>query len=166
MLQVESRVESKWFQLLQLKYDKLLPSFAFNFNLRPYTLGRLDGVSSADYNSINETRAAVYKISQSARHEADKKRDGDVKYTVVGWCKLKTVETSVAIALLKRLKLKHDKLLSKFAFNFNLRRYSVVTKTDTEYEGGTKGHIYVVIVGTKVGCCRSMVSEREMRQRV
>jgi len=46
-VQVETRVESAWFlQLLKLKYDKLLSSLAFNFNLRPYITGcaRLDGV--------------------------------------------------------------------------------------------------------------------------
>jgi hypothetical protein len=34
---VDSRFESAWFQLLKLKCDELLSSFAFNFNLRRYT---------------------------------------------------------------------------------------------------------------------------------
>ena len=38
-LQIETRVESASFQRLELKYDELLLSFAFNFNLHPYTLG-------------------------------------------------------------------------------------------------------------------------------
>jgi hypothetical protein len=33
---VETRVESAWCQLLKPKYDKLLSSFAFKFNLRQY----------------------------------------------------------------------------------------------------------------------------------
>ena len=35
MVQVETRVERAWFQRLILKYDKLLFSFASNFNSRP-----------------------------------------------------------------------------------------------------------------------------------
>ena len=35
-MHVESRVECAWFQPLRLKYDNLLSSFAFNFNLRSY----------------------------------------------------------------------------------------------------------------------------------
>ena len=34
----------------------------------------------------------------------------------------------------KRLKLEHGKLLSIFAFNFNLRRYSVVREHEDELE--------------------------------
>ena len=34
---VDSHVESAWFKRLKLRYDKLLSSFAFNFNLRRYT---------------------------------------------------------------------------------------------------------------------------------
>ena len=38
-LQVETRVESAWFQRLKLAYDELLLSSAVNFNLRRYTKG-------------------------------------------------------------------------------------------------------------------------------
>jgi hypothetical protein len=34
---VETRLESSWFQLWKIYYDKMLPSFAFNFSLRPNT---------------------------------------------------------------------------------------------------------------------------------
>ena len=34
-------VESAWFQLLKVKCDELLSSFAFNFKLRRYNLERL-----------------------------------------------------------------------------------------------------------------------------
>jgi hypothetical protein len=43
---------------------------------------------------------------------------------VVGRCKLKRVESRVESAWFERLKLRYDKLLSSFAFNFNLRRYN------------------------------------------
>ena len=33
---VETSVEGAWFQLLNLKYDKLLSRFGFKFDLRPY----------------------------------------------------------------------------------------------------------------------------------
>jgi hypothetical protein len=36
---VETSVESAWFQRWKLKYDKLLSSVAFSFNLRRYTMG-------------------------------------------------------------------------------------------------------------------------------
>jgi len=45
----------------------------------------------------------------------------------VGWCKLKPV---LKAPCFQRLKLKYDKLLSSFAFNFDLRRY---------IKGGGKG---------------------------
>jgi len=35
-VQVETSVESAWLQRLQLKYDGLLSTSAYNFNLRPY----------------------------------------------------------------------------------------------------------------------------------
>jgi hypothetical protein len=37
VLQVETYVESAWFQRLKVKYDKLLSSFAFNINVHPYS---------------------------------------------------------------------------------------------------------------------------------
>jgi hypothetical protein len=40
-MQVETRVESAWFQRLKLKYDKLRSSLAFNFNLHPYMAASL-----------------------------------------------------------------------------------------------------------------------------
>jgi len=36
----DSRVECAWFQLWELTYDGPLSSFAFNFNLRRYSLGQ------------------------------------------------------------------------------------------------------------------------------
>ena len=36
VVQVETRVESAWFQPVKVKYDKLLSGFAFNFNWRPH----------------------------------------------------------------------------------------------------------------------------------
>ena len=41
----------------------------------------------------------------------------------VGRCRLNRAETSVESAWCQLLKLKHDKLLSSFAFHVNLRRY-------------------------------------------
>ena len=50
---------------------------------------------------------------------------------MVGWCKFKPVLTT----LVQALKLEYDKLLSSFAFNFNLRPY-VMAKQVTELSGG------------------------------
>ena len=37
VVQVETRVESAWFQRWKPRYVELLSGFAFNFNLRPYS---------------------------------------------------------------------------------------------------------------------------------
>jgi hypothetical protein len=39
VVHVETRVESDWFPRWKLTYDKLLSSFAFDFNLRRYASG-------------------------------------------------------------------------------------------------------------------------------
>ena len=39
MKPIETCVETAWLQRLKLKFDKPLPSFAFNFNLHPYIKG-------------------------------------------------------------------------------------------------------------------------------
>ena len=56
----------------------------------------------------------------------------------MGQCKLKSIETRVESAWTtpgtKRSKLKCDKLLPVFAFNFNLRRYSEERSAGTEDE--------------------------------
>ena len=44
VVQLETRAGSAWLQRLKLKYDKLLSSFAFSFNLRPYGTVRLEDV--------------------------------------------------------------------------------------------------------------------------
>jgi len=56
-VQVDTRVGSAWFHRLKLKYDKLLSSFAFNFNLRPYTLDRASTPSSLC--TLNATSSVV-----------------------------------------------------------------------------------------------------------
>ena len=45
-------VESAWFQLLKLKYDKLLISFAFDFQLAPARLQTGLGIELALYTSL------------------------------------------------------------------------------------------------------------------
>jgi hypothetical protein len=40
---VESRVETDWFQCLKPKYDDPLSNFAFNFNLRRYSVDDAEG---------------------------------------------------------------------------------------------------------------------------
>jgi len=53
---------------------------------------------------------------------------------------------------IKRLKLKCDKLLSSFAFKFNLRRYNVVVVLNGA--GTTATEIYLGRRSVKVGRCR------------
>ena len=91
---------------MKLKCDELLSSFAFNFNLRHYTVA---GVASG-----------------AAR----------LLQTQVGRCRL-NLSNPCRKRLELQLKLKYDKLLSSFAFNFNLRRYTqaaaVALQTDEEF---------------------------------
>ena len=48
MLQLETRVEITWFLLLSLKCDKLPSSLAFNFKLRPCSMGTVeDGTTTS-----------------------------------------------------------------------------------------------------------------------
>ena len=41
---VEPRLKSAWFKRLKLKCERMVSSFAFNFNLRRYTLGSVHRV--------------------------------------------------------------------------------------------------------------------------
>ena len=63
---IETRVDNTRFQRLKLKCDKLLSSFAFNLNLRPYAvalLHRTVGVMTAD-----ASHALGQGLMDSARH--------------------------------------------------------------------------------------------------
>ena len=62
-MHIETRVQSAWsMQRLQLKYDKLLSSVAFSFNLRPYSMGLKGGcvgVLSDPEEAAGKTRRAL-----------------------------------------------------------------------------------------------------------
>jgi len=81
---------------LKLKYDKLLSSCAFNFDLHRYRKGEAP-----------EPRAGV--------------RSGRVPGEAV---QVDPIKPTLKAPGNKRMKLKCDKLLSTSAFKFNLRRYS------------------------------------------
>jgi len=59
---VEARLERDWHQCLKLKYDELLSSFAFNFNLRRCTVAatglaaEYKGCLQAAHQYINDTQ--------------------------------------------------------------------------------------------------------------
>ena len=72
-------------------FDEVLSSFAFNMNLRQYS--------------------AVWR--QALLFSPDMMISSEV-----GQCKLKVFQSCVESAWFQRLKLKYDKLLSNFAFNF------------------------------------------------
>ena len=52
-MQVKTRVESAWFLLLKLKYDKLLSSSVFNLKVRPYTQVTLVSELATTYALVN-----------------------------------------------------------------------------------------------------------------
>ena len=67
-MQVETRVDSVWCQLLKLKYDNRLSRFAFNINLRPYSENDLRSSLKRKYgasimNLKAGTTAIVYQRS-------------------------------------------------------------------------------------------------------
>ena len=66
---VETRVQSAWFQRLKLKYDKLLSSFAFEFNWRQYSAGRfLDGVKGPAQMTNEEAEKDHIDMQTLAEH--------------------------------------------------------------------------------------------------
>jgi len=83
---------------LKTKHDKLLSNFAFNFNMRPYTL-------------LSATRPTLpTQTTFFPRWGAVQLDPG-----------LTAVDPTLAFRDFQRLKLKHDELLSNFGFNRNLR---------------------------------------------
>jgi len=85
---------------LKQKYDEPLSNFAFNFNLRRYS------------------KAAAAKRDKAACVGCGVDDDHG-RAVQVGPIKPKSKSPGT-----KRLKLKYHKLLSSFAFKFNLRRYT------------------------------------------
>jgi len=104
---------------LKLIYDQLLSNFAINFNLRRYTpvvtvastriqcmMPAMQDASGANTNLHSMTYTITLAIGKAVQVDHMKPI-------------LKVPET-------KPLKQKYDKLLSTFAFNFKLRRYTSV----------------------------------------
>jgi len=95
---------------LQLKYDKLLTIFAFNFNLRRYMKGVLDEFGGVSAQVLDLSDANIWGGGGRAVQVHPMKPT------------LKAPET-------KRLKVKHDQLLSillQCCFQNDLRRYDEV----------------------------------------
>ena len=77
---------------------------------------------------------------------------------VVGWCTLNPVEARVERYWFQRLKLKYDELLSNFAFNFNLRHYSVVMRecgeiVDRVFLGGMVNFVSTIRRSRRIILC-------------
>ena len=152
---------------LKLKYDQLLSTFAFNFNLRRFTQGVgapadphdptyvydptyvpltvspptvearpvLADAEGDDIVARMRAHSGDAAVQQQACHALHQMTANNAETrtragAAVGWCRL-TVSKPVLKAPgtgTKHLKLKYDQLLSTFAFNFNLRRYTVVAQ--------------------------------------
>jgi len=78
---VEGRVQSAWFQVLKLKHDKLLSTFAFNFNLRHYTMRVAAVFAVYDKNSdgIIDMEELGELLCSAALGGGDKFADDEVK---------------------------------------------------------------------------------------
>jgi hypothetical protein len=88
---------------LKPQHEKLLSKFAFNFNLRHYSMDR-------------DAAAGVRDRLRDARFAAQDDAPGRA-------VQLDPIKPNLKPPGTKRLKLNHMNLLSSFAFNFNLRRY-------------------------------------------
>jgi hypothetical protein len=99
--------------------------------------------------------------------------------TMAGRCRLNRVETSVESAWFHRFKLEYDAPLSKFAFNFNVRRYTMVGVYALLLFGGElkvdheKGRLtmdgwaeFNAPARIGVGRCRLTVSKPELKARL
>jgi hypothetical protein len=65
------------------------------------------------------------------------------------------VKTRIESAWFRRLKLKHDKLLSNFAFNFNFRPYVTAVATALH---GVDGRAWQILPATSSIASRTIVS--------
>jgi len=143
---------------LKLNYDKLLSSFAFSFNLRHYNLESKEGASASGdglnaqvdqlrvalstakeaHRSQKETAHAEHKRAleaaeaTAAEWQATSSAKRDALASKVGRCRLTASQLVFkAPYRFQHLQLESHKLLSMFAFGFNLRRY---TKLQTAEE--------------------------------
>ena len=89
---------------LKLKCDKLLSTFAFNINLRRHNVVSLRARNLCDGGSVAYTTLRVVPPGEAVQ--------------------LDPIEPTLKAPGTKRLKLKCDELLSSFASNINLRRYT------------------------------------------
>ena len=104
-------------QRLKLKYDKLLSSFAFNFNLRRYN-------TESDHLFHLNYAVTLFNASEVGRCRFTASKPVLKLVRAYGGCN-------------QRLKkLEYHKLLSTFAFEFNLRRYSEGDKARSQFEAG------------------------------
>ena len=104
---IQPKLKAPGTKRLKLKYDNLLSSFAFKFSLRRYTQARAEA----------EVAAAASAEAASRREARLTEQRGEAVHVT-------PIKPKSKVHKSKRLKLKHDELLSNFAFEFNLRRYN------------------------------------------
>ena len=130
---IKTRVESAaWFQRLKLKYDDLLSSFAFKFNLRHYIQApaflrscgaalRPGGVVVCNlYNGAPGTR----NRRSAEAFAADLAAHVGPVVTLGRAVQVDPIKPALKAPGTYRLKLKCHRPLSDFAVEFNLRRYT------------------------------------------
>ena len=109
---MQPTLEAPGAKRLKLMYDEPLSKIAFNFNLCRYYLCR----DVLQLQATPEFRFYRGKTQVHVMRGASK--------TKLGWAaQVDSIKTSVESAWFQRLKLKCDEVLSRFAFNLNLRRY-------------------------------------------
>jgi len=95
-------VDRAWFQRLNLQCGKPLSDFGFNFSLRRYTLEEEDEECVA--RPVKPDRLDHVPLQKGSAVQVDR------------------LNLNLKAPGFQRSKLKHENLLSSFAFNFNLRR--------------------------------------------
>ena len=100
--------------LLKLRYDEPDANVTFKFNLRRYSV-------VARPENMNGGGVTACAWSLNGARLATAAWNGTVRGTAM---QVDAIKPNFNAPATKRLKLKYNKLLSKFSFKFNLRRYN------------------------------------------
>jgi hypothetical protein len=116
---------------LGIKYDKVLSTVAFKFNMRRHIEGlaapasREEEVETSELGEPGGPGESGESGELVELDEGGELGESGEEEAVVGRCMLIPTRPQVDRDCFQRLKLKHDEPLSNVAFNFNLRRYTV-----------------------------------------
>ena len=125
---MKSKLNAPGAMRLKLKYDNVLSGFAFNLNLRRYTLGSCASTTPTTPR-LSTSRVPTAAMATSTNLRTCPLSTGSTTRLHRGRAvQVDPMKPTLKAPGSKRFEIKYDQLLSNFAFKFNLRRY-------TEYDG-------------------------------